>query len=72
MKLPKNMGTWDRAIRFVIAITILILYFTNFISGTLAIVLLLFAAATSFTGITGYCPLYPIFGWNTCKIKEKK
>ncbi|MCB0456408.1 MAG: DUF2892 domain-containing protein [Flavobacteriaceae bacterium] len=72
MNLKKNMGTWDRAIRFVIAITILILYFTNIISGTLAVVLLLFAVATSFTGITGYCPLYPIFGWNTCKIKEKK
>ncbi|MEZ4777929.1 MAG: DUF2892 domain-containing protein [Flavobacteriaceae bacterium] len=72
MKLPRNMGRWDRVIRFVIAITILILYLTNIISGTLAIVFLVFAVATTFTGITGYCPLYPIFGWNTCKMKEKK
>lgn len=72
MKLIKNMGTIDRALRFVIAAVITTLYFTEKIDGVLAIILIVFAFATTFTGITGFCPLYTIFGWNTCKIKEKK
>lgn len=72
MKIKKNMGVLDRVLRFVIAAIIIVLYFTNIINGGLAIVLGIFVVATTFTGITGYCPLYPIFGWNTCKIKEKK
>lgn len=71
MKLPKNMGRIDRLLRFVVATGILTLYFTGVVSGWLAVVLLIFAVATSFTGITGYCPLYPILGWNTCKVKEQ-
>ncbi|MAO07176.1 MAG: hypothetical protein CL596_00525 [Alteromonas sp.] len=70
--MKKNMGLMDRGIRFIIAIVILTLYFTGKIDGVLAILLLGFALATTFTGISGYCPLYPIFGWNTCKKKEKK
>ena len=65
MKLPKNMGKFDRAIRFILAI-----YFTGIIDGFWGILLLLFAIATTFTGISGFCPLYPIFGWNTCRIKK--
>jgi len=71
MKLPKNMGRIDRLLRFVAAAIILTLYFTGVVSEWIAIVLLAFAVATSLTGITGFCPLYPIFGWNTCKVKEK-
>lgn len=72
MKLPKNMGSIDRAFRLIIAIAAITLYFTGTVTGFWGIVLLLFAVATTFTGISGFCPLYPIFGWNTCKIKEKK
>lgn len=72
MKLPKNMGRIDRLLRFVAAIIIVTLYVTGILTGWLAILLLIFAVATSLTGITGFCPLYPIFGWNTCKVKEKQ
>ncbi|MEZ4874967.1 MAG: DUF2892 domain-containing protein [Flavobacteriaceae bacterium] len=70
--MKKNMGTIDRGLRFVIAIIIVTLYFTGTLNGIWAIVLLVFAVATTFTGVSGYCPLYPIFGWNTCKRKEEK
>ncbi|MEZ4857523.1 MAG: DUF2892 domain-containing protein [Flavobacteriaceae bacterium] len=72
MKLKKNMGTWDRTLRFILAAVIITLYFTETVSGFWSLVLLLFAVATTFTGVSGFCPLYPIFGWNTCKMKEKK
>lgn len=70
MKLSKNMGDWDRLLRFAIAIILGYLYFAGYLHGTWAWVLLLFAVATSLTGFTGFCPLYPIFGWNTCKRKK--
>ena len=72
MKLPKNMSKFDRAIRFILAIVAVTLYFTGMVEGFWGILLILFAIATTFTGISGFCPLYPIFGWNTCKVKEKK
>ena len=72
MKLAKNMGSIDRALRFIIAIILVTLYFTETVTGFWGIVLLFFAIATTFTGVSGFCPLYPIFGWNTCKMKDKK
>lgn len=72
MKFQKNMGTLDRALQFIVAGIIIILYATGSIDGWVAIVFGFFAIATSFTGLTGFCPLYPIFGWNTRKVKEKK
>ena len=66
------MGGIDRAIRFAIAAVIVTLYFTEKIDGILAIILVAFAFATTFTGVSGYCPLYTIFGWNTCKVKDKE
>lgn len=33
--MKKNMGTFDKSIRLLIAIILVVLYFTNVISGTL-------------------------------------
>ncbi|MGB7527187.1 YgaP family membrane protein [Sphingobacterium cellulitidis] len=61
------MGSQDKLIRIIIAIIIAILYFTNVISGTLAIVLLVVAGIFILTSIIGICPLYSILGISTCK-----
>lgn len=65
--MKKNMGTTDKMIRIIVAAIIAILYFTKVISGTLAIVLLVFAAVFIVTSLLGNCPLYPLFGMNTRK-----
>ncbi|OYD42897.1 hypothetical protein CHU00_17775 [Sphingobacterium cellulitidis] len=65
--MKKNMGSQDKLIRIIIAIIIAILYFTNVISGTLAIVLLVVAGIFILTSIIGICPLYSILGISTCK-----
>ena len=67
--MKKNMGNLDRGIRILLAAVVLILWATNVITGTLAIVLLVFTAAFLFSGISGFCPLYLPFGINTCKKK---
>lgn len=65
MKL--NMGTADRTIRIIIAISIGILYFTGKISGTLAIALGIVAVAFLLTSFVGTCQLYKILGISTRK-----
>lgn len=67
MKL--NMGGADRIIRVLIAVAIAVLYFTNVITGTLAIVLLIVGAVFLLTSIVGFCPLYAPFGIRTCPKK---
>jgi len=67
--MKKNMGTVDKTIRIIIAVIIVCLYFTNVISGTLGIVLLVFAGVFVLTSLIGFCPLYLPFGINTGKRK---
>ena len=67
--MKKNMGTADRVIRILIAVVIAALYFSNVISGTMAIVLLALAGIFILTSFTSVCPLYLPFGIST---KSKK
>ena len=59
--MKKNMGNVDRIIRVVVAIAIIIMYFTNTISGTLGIILLALAGIFLITSVAGFCPLYLIW-----------
>lgn len=56
--MKKNMGNADRIIRTVLAIVVAVLYFTNQISGTAAIILGLFAITFLLTSFVGFCPIY--------------
>lgn len=67
--MKKNMGITDKTIRFILAILFSILYFTNTISGTAGIILLILGGVFIFTGFINFCPLYLPFGINTCKKK---
>jgi hypothetical protein len=68
--MKKNMGTIDKVIRILVAVVVVVLYFTHVISGTLAIILLALSAIFILTSIISFCPLYLPFGINTGK-KEK-
>jgi len=65
--MKTNIGTADKAIRILIAVVIGILYFTNVISGTLAIVLGILAIVFIVTSFISFCPLYLPFGIKTTK-----
>jgi len=62
-----NMGTADRVIRTLLAIAVAVLYFTDTISGALAIVLGIVAIAFLLTSLVGWCPGYLPFGLSTRK-----
>jgi hypothetical protein len=65
--MKKNLGSTDKIIRIALAVIIAILYFTNTISGTLAIVLGAFAVIFIITSFVSFCPLYASFGISTRK-----
>ncbi|HFA51183.1 MAG TPA: DUF2892 domain-containing protein [Bacteroidetes bacterium] len=70
--MKKNMGSADRIIRVILAIVFAALYFTGTVTGTLGIVLLVFAGVFILTSLISSCPLYSIFGISTCPIDGKK
>ncbi len=69
--MKKNMGTADIIVRLLVAALVAILYFTNTIGGTLGIVLLVLAGVFVLTSAISFCPLYAIFGINTCPVKKQ-
>jgi fatty acid desaturase len=68
--MKKNMGNADRIIRIILAAIVAVLYFTNIITGTLGIVLLVLAGVFVLTSLVSFCPLYAIVGLNTCPAKK--
>lgn len=65
--MKKNMGSTDKIIRFVIALVVGVLYYTETISGTTALVLGAFAIIMLITSFINFCPLYLPFGLSTRK-----
>jgi len=65
--MKKNMGTIDKSVRILIAAVVVLLFFTNVISGTLAYVLLALSAVFVLTSFLSFCPLYLPFGLSTRK-----
>jgi hypothetical protein len=65
--MKKNMGSADKVIRLLVAVIILVLYFTHVISGTLGIILLILAGAFVVTSLLSFCPLYWLLGFSTMK-----
>ena len=61
----KNMGTADRVIRVSIAVAIAVAYFAGAISGPVAIILGIIAAAFIVTSLFSTCPGYMPFGIST-------
>jgi len=68
--MKANMGSADRIIRILIAVIIAVLYFTNIITGTLGIILLVAGAVFLLTSLVSFCPIYAPFKLST--ILKKK
>lgn len=63
--MKKNENNTDRIVRGVVAVAAAIGAVLT--SGALSIVLWVFAAIMAVTAVAGFCPLYTLFGINTCK-----
>jgi hypothetical protein len=70
--MKKNMGIVDRVARLIAAAIIVILYFGNVLTGAIGVILLVLAAVFVVTSLIGNCPLYNVFGMDTCSSKKKE
>jgi hypothetical protein len=68
--MKKNMGSFDKAVRILVAVAIIALYYTKQINGTAAIILMAVAPIFIVTSFISVCPIYLMFGIST-KSKKK-
>lgn len=64
--MKKNIGKTDRLVRVLVAIAISGLVVGNILTGTLAIIMLVLAGVFLITSMLNFCPIYALFGINTC------
>ena len=67
--MKKNMGTIDIAIRIIVALIFVVLFFKGTVTGFLGYILLALAAVFALTSVFRICPLYMLFNINTAKRK---
>lgn len=65
--MKMNMHNADRIIRVMLSLAIVILYFSGYLTGTLAIIALVVAIIFTLTSLIGFCPLYALLGISTRK-----
>jgi len=68
--MKQNMGTIDRVARVALAVGFASIWFLHFVTGIAGIVLLTLACVFLITSVVGTCPLYNIFGVNSCSHKK--
>ncbi|MEJ2594034.1 MAG: DUF2892 domain-containing protein [bacterium] len=69
--MKKNMGIADKVIRILLAVVFAVLYYTDVVTGTFGIILLILAAVFLLTSVFSFCPLYLPFGIRTKKTAEE-
>lgn len=67
MRFTANVGGWDKGLRFLAGIVLIILGLTGVITGTLAIIGYVVAAILLITGLVSFCPINAFLGLNTRK-----
>lgn len=68
--MKTNMASFDRIARILIALVFAALYFTGTVTGTTGVILLVLGAVFVLTSLISFCPLYTLFGINTCSKKS--
>ena len=66
MKLQRNTGNPDRAIRLVIAGLLAVAAITGVVTAPRSYLALGVAGIMLVTGVTGFCPIYAILRVSTC------
>ncbi len=67
--MKQNMGKTDRVLRTVLAVIVIVLYFSKQLSGLAAIILGALALIFLATSLFGFCPLYVPLGISSIKKK---
>ena len=68
--MKKNMGSVDKTFRLLVAVALVAFYFLGVVEGVFGTLALVVAAVFTLTSVISFCPLYTVFGINTCKTKS--
>ena len=60
------MGVADRWVRVLLSAFFAFLYFGNYVTGSVGLVLVILGGVFLLTAVLRFCPLYTLFGVNTC------
>lgn len=66
-----NEGTLDRTLRAIAGIVLVAAWLLGWLTGTLAVVLGIVGAVLLITAAVGFCPIYRLFGMNTCAVPRR-
>ncbi len=69
--MKKNVGNIDKIIRIIIAVVAIYFAYNGGFESPWNYVLYAVGAIMVFTAVMGSCPLFSIFGIDTCKIKKQ-
>lgn len=68
--MKKNVGSVDKIIRYIIAFVAVYIAYKGMVSSPWDYVLYGVAAIMVVTALAGRCPIFAIFGINSCKVQE--
>jgi len=68
--MKKNVGSVDKIIRYIIAIVAVYIAYKGMVSSPWDYVLYAVAVIMVGTALSGRCPVFAIFGINSCKVEE--
>ena len=63
----KNVGTWDRIVRIVLALILFAVYGIGYVRGILGYIVLIIGLILILTGVSGTCLIYSLLGMSTAK-----
>ncbi|MHB9056659.1 MAG: YgaP family membrane protein [Paludibacteraceae bacterium] len=62
MKIKANVGTADRTIRLIIALVLIVLFYTGILPSIYGIIGLVLALLLTITSLLSFCPIYKLLG----------
>jgi hypothetical protein len=68
--MKKNVGSIDKIVRYLLAVILVVLYFTHVITGLIGIIGLVLAVVFVLTALIGFCPIWWTIKVNTSKKKD--
>lgn len=68
--MKKNVGSIDKVARLIIAVIAVYVVYKGIVASPWDYVLYAVAGIMVITSLMGSCPLFSIFGINTCKVKK--